>query len=1497
MTINKRMRIRLTVYATVIAVVALFLLYFKYLPRVISLEKHRPEIEKAIKDNINLPVTFGKLHTSVTWNFGVRIELSNVNIKHADKSDFISTGPVEVELSIPAFLKKQVLIREIDVDYTLAHITRYKNGSFDIEQLIPKKKKAGKYKFILKKSTIKVSGYQIYFTDHYVKPVQSITVVGKNIKIFDFSPDKYIKIYANGEILSKKKTNTKFNINIKSQLPLIKRNLLNRTFAINGSIQNIYPGTYLSYINHYIDNKFIDLTGLANIQFDINRTDADNSIYNFRIESSIKKLYGNKKVKGDVFNIKEESRILLDGSVDNSKKQVLSFNNAEFINHKSNVKLTGKIYNFKTPKRNLDLKVKVNNTRIEALADVFPKEIKVPKDVFNKLKRNNIRGNIDAELVLKGYYRVPQMFGNVKYNDFSIDDTTNIPKSHGTVVFKGYYLDLDTLTYVNPGEYITLTGSLSPVKYKTYNLKIKSNNINIEKADKMLLAIRNILEFKLGPVPLMKLKGRGQISLSIKGKFKTPSLNGYIDVKNGYVSYKLLAKYAHDVNGKLLFSNDRILYNKISGIVKNSKVIGEGYSTLRQDSFSDVKLTLPNMDLKVGQEFVNASPLLVKVKESLKNIESAHGKADGMVNLKGTKDYLYSNGSFILNNADVKYLGFSEIFRNLAGTVKYDDEKTYLENIKGIVAKSPVTVNGTVDRKQNIKLLLTSDRVNLAEGRKLIKNSPILVETEVALRDYPLFSGNSKAELSLSGYLPDKKVFDYVKFNDFKASFFNKIYGYPVNVSGNQVIFTMDAMYTKRMNALTLDTPMTVSGKITGFSAKTPAPNLNFNVPKFELSKIHELNKSKLMPNDVKSYIRKFDNIKGAVSVNANVLPGGYKANIKVYELQAKYLPWNVALSINEGKIIASPDKVYFNNVYGKASKSSVFLNGSFYNYLSNPEMNIIADAKLNSDDINEYISPRFKNQLITKGIIPASAIIKGSSDQWKVIAQLTLNKGANISFQNDIQLPEDKTRIFSLDATGTKSKIDINNMEIALSNGATNTNIEHILNIKGIINKINTESPYFNKLSVIASNPINITLFNRALKSFSSEPVFGDGQIKGNIVLNGKVSSPQVLGDVSLYNVTIPSKELTINNSDITLDEMNITLSNSNINLGGSDAAINAVIANVFDYPVLVKNINIDSPSLNIDKISKIFNNNTSEESDLPLFVVTNGSLHAQELIISDLITYNVLSKFTFTPDWLLSLTDTSLITAGGIAKGEVLYNLKSTDIAANISAINMQANAAATTLLKLPNEVYGTLNGRGVFNSRGKNSQEIIANANGFADFVITDGRLVRLGSLEYFLRALNLVQGGVAEFNLNNILDLVIPKNTGNFETLKGSLAIKDGVIRTDNLSSIGKDLSLYLSGNIDMVNNNADMTILGNMSKKISGLLGPLGSVSINTFIDFIPGIGFIPSTPETGLINMIPGLSKIPGLGLGGSKKVRRFEVKINGNLYDPTSVKSFRWLD
>lgn len=436
--------------------------------------------------------------------------------------------------------------------------------------------------------------------------------------------------------------------------------------------------------------------------------------------------------------------------------------------------------------------------------------------------------------------------------------------------------------------------------------------------------------------------------------------------------------------------------------------------------------------------------------------------------------------------------------------------------------------------------------------------------------------------------------------------------------------------------------------------------------------------------------------------------------------------------------------------------------------------------------------------------------------------------------------------------------------------------------------------------------NPLSSSILNPCVSPVinnGNEKFFSEGNIKADLLLNGSIFSPKIRGYISFSGLKIPDYDLSISNAAFIFRENTIDIDFKDLQMDDSVMDIKANADYPSELPVLIRNISITSDFTNVDNIAKTFiankdlvNNNS--DTKLPYFVIEKGTLDSKELILHDLITSNVHANISFTPDWLLSVSNINMRAAGGTGTGNLYYNTKSSELSLNLNAKNIQANALATTFFRLPNEVYGTLNGESQFYTKGRNIEEIISNLNGYANFKVTDGHLLRLGSLEYFLRAANVVQSGIGGLNFNNIIDLLAPQKTGYFNHLEGRVDIKDGILRSQGITSSGQNLALLISGSFDMLTDNSNIKILGNVSKKVTGLLGPLGSVSINQFIGYIPGFGFLPNEPdEKGLIDYIPGLKKVPLLGLEGKQKYRQFGVEINGNLYEPKSVKSFRWID
>ena len=79
----------------------------------------------------------------------------------------------------------------------------------------------------------------------------------------------------------------------------------------------------------------------------------------------------------------------------------------------------------------------------------------------------------------------------------------------------------------------------------------------------------------------------------------------------------------------------------------------------------------------------------------------------------------------------------------------------------------------------------------------------------------------------------------------------------------------------------------------------------------------------------------------------------------------------------------------------------------------------------------------------------------------------------------------------------------------------------------------------------------------------------------------------------------------------------------------------------------------------------------------------------------------------------------------------------------------------------------------------------------------------------------------------------------------------------------------------------------MNVYGQLSRKVSTVLGTAGNISLNTLFNKIPGV----STSQ--FINEI---NKIPGIDLS-NKSNRKFIVEILGDINGDDFVKSFKWLN
>jgi hypothetical protein len=281
---------------------------------------------------------------------------------------------------------------------------------------------------------------------------------------------------------------------------------------------------------------------------------------------------------------------------------------------------------------------------------------------------------------------------------------------------------------------------------------------------------------------------------------------------------------------------------------------------------------------------------------------------------------------------------------------------------------------------------------------------------------------------------------------------------------------------------------------------------------------------------------------------------------------------------------------------------------------------------------------------------------------------------------------------------------------------------------------------------------------------------------------------------------------------------------------------------------------------------------------------------IRAGNVVIKNIKASNLDAICSLDDKMHLSVESFKFNMASGAISGKLHYNLLNNFMKLEMDAKDVNANSLTIALFDLPNQIYGLLTGHVELSCNATNDKTRMETLNGTADFKVAKGRMPKLGSLEYLLKAGNLIKGGITSLSMNGIIDVITPMKSGEFSSINGYLKIKDGVAKTLQIHSHGKDMNLYITGRYTFPTQIADMKVFGQISRKMSTLLGTAGNISLNTLFNKIPWISLDKNS------QFISDLNKIPGIELT-NKSTRKFMVEILGDINGDSYVKSFRWIN
>ena len=193
----------------------------------------------------------------------------------------------------------------------------------------------------------------------------------------------------------------------------------------------------------------------------------------------------------------------------------------------------------------------------------------------------------------------------------------------------------------------------------------------------------------------------------------------------------------------------------------------------------------------------------------------------------------------------------------------------------------------------------------------------------------------------------------------------------------------------------------------------------------------------------------------------------------------------------------------------------------------------------------------------------------------------------------------------------------------------------------------------------------------------------------------------------------------------------------------------------------------------------------------------------------------------------------------------------------------------------------------------TQGKNDREAKSNLDGKVEFIVENGSIARFGHLQTELTRVNLLHQGLFGFNLNNLLQSVVPVRTGLFNDLTGNMHIDKGLLTVDYLKYNADDMCLWAGGKANLKSDIIDLQIAGRIPRVSESVLsGHLGGLSRNLTLQRFTSIATF------GRLERLPSL---PILGDIASDRPRTFQFKISAPLDKPKLLsqsieKSFHWL-
>lgn len=1473
------------------------MIYVFVIPKAINISEKTGKIEKILKEKDNIDAKIINPSLKTFWDFSVKFDAEKIDFKAPNNRNIFHADGFSLKINPFKLILKQLALKEFNSENLYIDITRFDKEIFGFGSF---------FRFDLnsdftpsfKGANVKIDNYKISIDDRFVN--KKFVLQGDTFDIKPFKKNLLV-LTASGNLYSEEKC-AEFNLNLISDLFVSKKSNL-QNYSVTGFIKNIN----LKQLEPYIAGipKINSAEGFLNLNFNSTTlNEKKGTLLEIRAETDNIAL--NKGIYEKQFVLKDKSNLLVKL---NAEKNTLNIEQLLFNGNKINAKLSGKVESYTSDKPKLNFDAVIANSRAEEIVNALPYGLCME---INLIKKYGISGDVQGFFKIKGDITEPDIFG--KAEGKNLHALRNIDDSHTgklDLLFEGKKskIKVDVVTKSHQTFYLDGIIDIYDKDWSYFTVKT-SEKLELPLVRAILVPVSEIFDFLTGPLPIINIRaGTGNAVLDIKGIQRKARINGIVNLNDAVGTFDGISALLTKVNAVIDFKNDKIDFYSKNFLVNSFPTNLSGHCDIADDGLFDFTLASNNAETSVLFDIIKKSDMLNEVKNSLKYINNVSGISDVSVKVSGKIDEnidfklidmsdFNTEGFLNLKNNKVKLSDFSYPIEKISGKVDFNEKNISFENMKfGLGKSSDGIISGKIDLSSDkdmpMEIKISAPSMDLYDTLKFASNSALGIKYD--LKQYKADNFNSRHSLDFSGKINGDEI-DF-KTASAKIKFLGKTDKISKNyISGGEITVNNNMAAINNLKVKIGGSEVSLNGLISNLTSKKPTYKISAVTKNLELLSVADFVKSGIFGPKAGNFAAQLKEYSGNVNANVEISNKGGLGEISFKNLGFRHIKSDIPVFFPKLDINLTNNKITLNKItgeIGRTGKIPAFADLTIKNYMKIPYIQGKFTTKLNSVFVERYLNTKMTQPVKLTGNVDISSEINGSVDSLRISTIANLPVDSDISYLTTNLGDTEYLRKFVIDTFIHPDNINIKKFEYSEYKVQNSKNASVPLIIaSGIFSRKNLVPENF---SIETKTKLPAKMLNFVFKKSLIKAGTFDANLKYSI--SQKTGTGRPTGTINVYNAEIPTFGAVINNVKMKFDEYNVKLISAG-RLINTDYNVNADIVNSVKLPFRIKNFTVNTKYLNLDNCINAINkwsidaymkssskfNSSFNLSDI---IIDRGVLNVENMDYKSVPMTNLSSKISVDTNSLVKIDVENLKMAEGKISSNIKYDIKDGSVILNLTADGVDSNIIADAFMGLKNQIQGKFTGKVNLKTKGFDSLEQLENLNGNAEFNINYGRMPKLGSLEYLLRATNLLNSGLTALSVNGVIELLKPFKAGSFEQINGKFNINKGIVKNIEVFSKGSNLSIYLNGLYDMNESNADIVVYGKFGHKIDGLLGGVGNLSLNTFFSLIP--------QTQNATEYDSEIAKIPDITYK-SEDCRVFRATVDGNINENNSVSSFKWI-